>query len=59
MIDRNRDDFDLAVGKRDVVFDTVGGDMRRRSFEVLNPGGLLVYINADPVSPSHRAGSFQ
>ncbi len=52
MIDRNRDDFALAAGKCDVVFDTVGGDMHRRSFEVLNPGRPLVYINADPVSPS-------
>ena len=51
VIDRNRDDFALAAGKRVVVFDTVGGDMHRRFFEVLNPGGLLAYINADPVSP--------
>ena len=51
VIDRNREDFALAAGNCDVVFDTVGGEMHRRSFDVLNPGGLLVYINASPVSP--------
>jgi NADPH:quinone reductase-like Zn-dependent oxidoreductase len=51
VIDTSREDFVTAAGKCDVVFDTVGGEVHRRSFEVLDPGGLLVYINADPISP--------
>ena len=49
VIDITRQDFVSAAGMCDAVFDTVGGDMHRRSFEVLKPGGLLVYINADPI----------
>lgn len=51
VIDYTREDFVAAAGRCDVVFDTVGGDMHRRSFEALHPGGLLVYINADPIDP--------
>jgi len=50
-IDYTREDFVAAAGPCDVVFDTVGGEVHRRSFAALKPGGLLVYINAAPIDP--------
>ena len=32
----------------DVVFDTVGGEVQVRSYDVLKPGGRLVWIAAAP-----------
>jgi len=41
VIDYNRED--LPVGERfDVVYDTVGGEVQRRSAVVVKPGGMLV-----------------
>ncbi len=48
-IDYTREDFVPAAGPCDVVFDTVGGEVHRRSFAALKPGGLLVYLNAAPI----------
>jgi NADPH:quinone reductase-like Zn-dependent oxidoreductase len=53
----DRQDFVALVEGCDVVFDTVGGDVHRRSYEVLKPGGVLVYVIADPIedlSAEHR-----
>ncbi len=48
-IDYTKEDFVAAAGPCDVVFDTVGGEVHRRSFAALKPGGLLVYLNAAPI----------
>jgi len=48
-IDYTKVDFAEAAPDCDVVFDTMGGEVHRRSFDALKPGGLLVYINAEPL----------
>jgi NADPH:quinone reductase-like Zn-dependent oxidoreductase len=55
-IDYNREDFAKTVGDVDVVFDTVGGAVQVRSYDVLKPGGRLVWIAAAPpgFEPSRR-----
>ena len=54
VIDYNAEDFTKVVSGCDAVFDTVGGDVARRSFEVLKPGGRAAFIasgNKAPPSP--------
>ncbi len=53
-IDYTREDFCRAGRIFDVVFDTVGGAVHRRSAEVLKPGGVLAYLNAAPPEPPLR-----
>ncbi|HUC08939.1 MAG TPA: NADP-dependent oxidoreductase [Stellaceae bacterium] len=48
VIDYNTQDFTKVVRDCDVVFDTVGGEVQVRSYEVLKPGGRLVWIAAAP-----------
>jgi NADPH:quinone reductase-like Zn-dependent oxidoreductase len=48
VIDYNTQDFTKAVSECDVVFDTVGGDVQVRSYDVLKPGGRLVWIAPAP-----------
>jgi NADPH:quinone reductase-like Zn-dependent oxidoreductase len=48
VIDYNKDDFTKLVSNVDVVFDTVGGDVRASSYQVLKPGGRLVFISPTP-----------
>ena len=48
IIDYNTEDFTKTVSGADVVFDTVGGDVQVRSYEVLKPGGRLVWIAPAP-----------
>jgi NADPH:quinone reductase-like Zn-dependent oxidoreductase len=48
VIDYNREDFTKTVSDCDVVFDTVGGEVQVRSYEVLKPGGRLVWIAPAP-----------
>jgi NADPH:quinone reductase-like Zn-dependent oxidoreductase len=48
VIDYQKDDFAAAVSDCDVVFDTVGGEVQVRSYQVLKPGGRLVWIAAAP-----------
>src|SRR5215831_17569987 len=43
VIDYNAEDFATAVSNCDVVFDTVGGDVRAGCYAVLRPGGRLVW----------------
>jgi NADPH:quinone reductase-like Zn-dependent oxidoreductase len=45
----DREDFVTECQGFDVVMDTIGGEVHRRSYEVLRPGGLLVRLNALPV----------
>ncbi|MGH7734645.1 MAG: NADP-dependent oxidoreductase [Gemmatimonadales bacterium] len=56
VIDYNTEDFTKAAGPCDVVFDTVGGEVQVRSYEVLKPGGRLVWIAAAPAgfTPSRK-----
>jgi NADPH:quinone reductase-like Zn-dependent oxidoreductase len=48
VVDYNKEDFTKVVSGCDVVFDTVGGDVQVRSYEVLKPGGRLVWIAPAP-----------
>jgi NADPH:quinone reductase-like Zn-dependent oxidoreductase len=48
VIDYNVEDFSKTVADCDVVFDTVGGDVRAGSYTVLKPGGRLVWIAPAP-----------
>jgi len=48
VVDYNNDDFTKVVAHCDVVFDTVGGDVQVRSYEVLKPDGRLVWIAPAP-----------
>jgi NADPH:quinone reductase-like Zn-dependent oxidoreductase len=48
VIDYNIEDFAAAVSNCDVVFDTVGGDVRAGCYRVLRPGGRLVWIALAP-----------
>ena len=48
VIDYNVEDFSTAVFNCDVVFDTVGGNVRAPSYAVLKPGGRLVWIAPAP-----------
>jgi NADPH:quinone reductase-like Zn-dependent oxidoreductase len=55
-VDYNTEDFAKVVADCDVVFDTVGGEVQVRSYEVLKPGGRLVWIAAAPAGfqPSRK-----
>ena len=62
VIDYNRQDFTEAVSGCDAVFDTVGGDVAKRSFDVLKPGGRAAFIasgNAAPPPPRSDVGSLR
>jgi NADPH:quinone reductase-like Zn-dependent oxidoreductase len=48
VIDYSKEDFTKTVTDCDVVFDTVGGEVQVRSYEVLKPGGRLVWIAPAP-----------
>src|SRR3984893_7529120 len=45
----DREDFSRAVTDQDVVIDTQGGEVHKRSYRVLKCGGRLVYLNAAPI----------
>jgi NADPH:quinone reductase-like Zn-dependent oxidoreductase len=47
-IDYRAEDFTKIGRECDVVFDTVGGEVQVRSYDVLKPGGRLVWIAAAP-----------
>ena len=40
--------FETKIRDVDVVLDTIGGDVHRRSYQVLKRGGLMVCLNAEP-----------
>ncbi|WP_407285480.1 NADP-dependent oxidoreductase [Streptomyces sp. BP-8] len=46
LIDYRTTDFAEVVGEVDVVLDTLAGDIRSRSLDVLRPGGIVVSIVA-------------
>jgi len=47
-IDYRAEDFSRSVSDCDVVFDTVGGDVRAGCYSVLKPGGRLVWVAPAP-----------
>jgi NADPH:quinone reductase-like Zn-dependent oxidoreductase len=55
VIDYAQEDFAKRVSGIDAVFDTVGGDVTRRSFAVLKSGGRLATIAQAGAAPSPRA----
>ncbi len=46
--------FEQAVGEVDVVFDTVGGETRERSWGLLGNGGRMVTIASDAEARSEQ-----
>ena len=62
VIDYNSQDFTQLVSGCDAVFDTVGGAVATRSFQVLRPGGRAAFIasgTAAPVSPRADVASLR
>jgi NADPH:quinone reductase-like Zn-dependent oxidoreductase len=53
-VDYAREDFAAKLRDYDAVLDTMGGEVHRRSFAVLKPGGVLAYLNAAPIAPPPR-----
>jgi NADPH:quinone reductase-like Zn-dependent oxidoreductase len=51
VIDYHAQDFTSVVSRCDAVFDTVGGDVARRSYQVLRPGGRAAFIASGHVLP--------
>ena len=51
VIDYTAQDFTRAVSGCDAVFDTVGGEVARRSFAVLRPGGRAAFIASGAQAP--------
>src|SRR5205823_2090878 len=51
VIDYNKQDFTKTVSGVDAVFDTVGGEVAKRAFEVLKPGGRAAFIASGQTSP--------
>lgn len=45
----DREDFPALAANLDVVIDTQGGEVHRRSYGVLRRGGRLVFLNAEPI----------
>jgi NADPH:quinone reductase-like Zn-dependent oxidoreductase len=59
IIDYNQEDFTALDRICDIVFDTVGGDVQVRSYDVLKPGGRLVWIAAAPAEFKPSRGDVQ
>jgi NADPH:quinone reductase-like Zn-dependent oxidoreductase len=51
VIDYNAQDFTKIVSGCDAVFDTVGGEVAQKSFEVLKPGGRAAFIASGVEAP--------
>ncbi len=52
IIDYRTQDFAQEVSDCDAVFDTVGGEVAKRSFSVLRPGGRAAFIASGASAPS-------
>jgi NADPH:quinone reductase-like Zn-dependent oxidoreductase len=54
----DKSDFCKKLKGYDVVLDTIGGDVHRRSYEVLKKGATMVCLNAQPIEDlSKRYGT--
>ena len=51
VIDYAAQDFTQVVKDVDAVFETVGGDVAMRSFDVIRPGGRAAFIGSGPKAP--------
>jgi NADPH:quinone reductase-like Zn-dependent oxidoreductase len=51
VIDYRSQDFTEMLSDIDAVFDTVGGDVEQRSFQVLRPGGRAAFIASGMTAP--------
>lgn len=49
-IDLEQQPFEEAAGAVDLALDLVGGDILKRTWGVIRPGGVLVSVVADPVA---------
>ena len=62
VIDYQTTQFEDVVEPVDVVFDTMGGDVQERSWQVLKPGGILVSVVSPPseaqASAHHCRGAY-
>ncbi|HSF20821.1 MAG TPA: NADP-dependent oxidoreductase [Burkholderiales bacterium] len=56
VIDYNAQDFTKAVSGCDAVFDTVGGEVAKRAFDVLRPGGRAAFIGSGASAPASPRG---
>jgi NADPH:quinone reductase-like Zn-dependent oxidoreductase len=57
IIDYQTTQFEDVVQPVDVVFDTVGGEVQERSWQVVKPGGILVSVVSPP--PEEKAAAHQ
>src|SRR5262249_44317959 len=51
-----KQDFTQTVSGCDAVFETVGGDVAKKSFTVLKPGGRAAFIASGPQAPKPDRG---
>jgi NADPH:quinone reductase-like Zn-dependent oxidoreductase len=51
VIDYTKEDFTKVVSNCDAVFETVGGEVAQKSFQVLKPGGRAAFIASGPQAP--------
>ena len=51
IIDYKKDDFTKVVKNVDAVFETVGGDVATKSFDVVKPGGRAAFIASGGQAP--------
>jgi NADPH:quinone reductase-like Zn-dependent oxidoreductase len=56
-VDTERRSFEETAGEVDVVFDLVGGEVTRRSWAVIRPGGVLVSVVAPLAETGPRGAS--
>jgi NADPH:quinone reductase-like Zn-dependent oxidoreductase len=53
-IDVDREHFEETVGRVDLVFDLVGGDLLNRSWSIVRQGGLIVSIVEEPAATGNQ-----
>ena len=56
VIDYNAQDFTKVVKNCDAVFETVGGDVAKKSYAVLRPGGRAAFIASGAEAPKPDRG---
>lgn len=54
-VDYQKRPFEEVVQDVDAVLDTIGGDVEKRSWKVLKPGGVLASLVAQQLSPPRNA----
>jgi NADPH:quinone reductase-like Zn-dependent oxidoreductase len=59
VIDYNKEDFTKIGQVCDAVFETVGGDVATKSYDVLKPGGRAAFIASGPKAPPTSRGDVQ